>query len=700
MRHTTLLSFVFLLFAATCLAQPGKNLQPSQTKSLTVFQLRTYDKKPIPKARISVEATAGNLRYEGKTDADGNWQCLLPIKAAYWVNAGDSMHVGQVTIPDKPYSLTKHTTYFNGWIDGKQYVSERPLFNMMPPADGQAVIGFEFDGLQGQPLVGEEVKMVADGTKKEYVSKTDAEGKTQIRVLIGENYTVVMPYNANFDHINFPAHGGSYNAQVHYVYAGKAAIEQMRVDRLASQTAYDAYKNLSREEQRKIRDEEGHKKVFRAIPIKKETAPFTVEKTNYGFDLKARSNAPVVTPCYVDGMIVAGAGWDSDELGAVDAETGQSKWAISLEESGISNVEGGDGVVVCATESCTIYAIAAGTGELLWSKWLADYVLSAPCVADGRVYIGYEDTDGAQVTGDAEKPYSMACFDLHSGEIIWQQWIRGEVMSSAVASDNYLVFNTFSGHSYVLDRKDGKIVAEKQLFGTSAPIMADGMVFMAQRDGGSNVARERIAAFDPATLELKKSTAWQTALYLDAEAQRKTKFASTADQISLNTGGTGEPIATSGNVGPRELVGSTSIFSTQSHEGSRPLYLGGKIYVSQGHVLRCLDAKTLTQAWEWNYPSTLTDDGGTQIAPPIAVGGKVVVACMDGALRVFDPANGRILTSYVTGRNHRQQPIAIKGNFYAPCTDGRLAVIQTKDKTIDGWPCWGGNMARTNSRGN
>lgn len=145
-------------------------------------------------------------------------------------------------------------------------------------------------------------------------------------------------------------------------------------------------------------------------------------------------------------------------------------------------------------------------------------------------------------------------------------------------------------------------------------------------------------------------------------------------------------------------MGSTSIFSTQCFEGSRPLLLNGKLYVSQGHVLRCLDAKTLTQAWEWNYPTTLNDDGGAQIAPPIAVGGKVAVACMDGALRIFDPATGRIVMNYVTGRKHRQQPIAMKGNFYAPCADGRLAVIQTKDKSIDGWPCWGGNLARSNSR--
>jgi outer membrane protein assembly factor BamB len=572
-----------------------------------------------------------------------------------------------------------------------------PQFNMMPPGDGQALIYMEFIGMDDQPLVREKVTLTADGSKKVYTDSTDAMGKLQMRVPIGENYTMVLAYNANFDHFQFPAHGGSYNARVRYKYAGKQAIERMREERLASQAAYDAYMQLSREEQLKLRDENGHKKLFNLIPIQKADAPFDVKITQNGYVLQ-EGGAPILTPYYVDGLLISGTSWSNRVLAAVDAETGEHQWAVELEEGGISNIEGDDSVVVCATESCTIYAIAAHTGKLLWSKWLAGYVLSAPCIADGHVYIGYEDRTVAKLAPEKAKDreYAMACMDLRTGAIVWQQWILGEPISSAVADGNNLYFNTFAGYTYVLNRENGAIVAEKQLHGTCAPTVFGGQVCMSQRDAQNTVARERIALFHGTTLELAKASAWQDALYLDADAMRKTKFASNADNISLNTGAAESPLAQNHIWGPRELVGSTSIFTTQSFEGSRPLEWKAKLYVTQGQVLRCLETKAFTQIWEWRYPTSLTDDGGTSMAPPILVNGKIVVACMDGTIRVFDPITGQVVTTYATGEKHRQQPIAAKGNFYAPSVDGKLAVVKTGNPAIDKWYCWGGNPRRTN----
>jgi outer membrane protein assembly factor BamB len=697
-RFPLLCSLLFLFTIAT--AQPGNKLYPTTTKSLVVFQLKDFEKVPISKAPLRVAAANGSVAYEGKTDKNGVWECLLPINQAYWISVGDSENVGQVTIPNKPSTITRHTTYFHGWINGKLYGVERPLFNMMPPADGQAVIDMEFVGLQGQPLVGETVTLTADGSQKVYVDSTDANGKVQMRVPIGENYSLAVPYNDKFYHFEFPAHGGSYNAKVSYVYAGKQALAEMRAQREASQREYDAYEGLSAAEQRAKRDKNGFKTVFNTIPIRPSQAPFEVKTTEYGYALSLDHNTPVSSPCYTNGLIVAGAGWDSDQLAAVKAETGEPFWTIELEEAGISNINGGDNVIVCATESCTIYVIAAPTGKLLWSKWLATYVLSAPCIADGKVYIGYEDVEGSAAkatTGGIEKPYVMACFDLKTGAIDWQQWISGEVMSSPVADGANLYFNTFSGYSYVLNRENGAVVAEQQLFATSAPTIVGGQVCMSQRDAHNAVARERIALFNPATLALVRASPFQDAPYIDPKSVRKTQFASTANNISLNTGSSSTEIAKAEDIGPEELVGTESIFAVQTFEGSRPLALNGKVYVAQGHVLRCLDAKTLLQVWEWQYPTSLSDDGGACMAPPIAVDGKVVVACMDGALRAFDPASGRIVTSYATGEKHRQQPIAAQGNFYAPCVDGKLAVIQTGNPAIDKWFCWGGNPSRTNT---
>lgn len=274
--------------------------------------------------------------------------------------------------------------------------------------------------------------------------------------------------------------------------------------------------------------------------------------------------------------------------------------------------------------------------------------------------------------------------------------MHGEVISAPVIAANRLYFNTFAGYSYVLEATKGNVIAEKQLYATAAPTLVGNQAYMSQRDANNAVARERIALFDAEKLDLIRATSFQDAPYLDPDAARKTKYASNAGNLSLNTGFVVPPIGKIATIGPEQLVGSLSIFTQQSWEGSRPLELNGKVYAAQGHVLRCLDAKTLVQVWEWQFPTSLNDDGGACMAPPIAVDGKIAVACMDGAIRLFDPATGRILVNYPTGEKHRQQPIAAKGNFYAPSVNGKLAVVKTENPKIDGWNCWGGNMARTN----
>jgi outer membrane protein assembly factor BamB len=702
MKKLRLLFLPILFLAQVVCAQTGKNLVPTATKSLVIFQLKDFGKGPLSKATLVVQSIDKAVLQSGKTDKNGIWECLLPINQTYWISVGDSLNYNQLTVPNKPSTITKHTIFYNGWLNGKPTVVGAPQFNMMPPAEGLASISMEFIGLDHQPLVHEVITLTADGSKKTYVDSTDANGRLVMKVPIGENYTMSVTFLAEFDHFQFPGHGGSYNVRVRYGYAGKQAILDARAKRLADEAAHDAYVKRNNAEQLKYRDPKGHKLEFQTMEVGEVPHPFAKVSTEYGFALKPYNLGPMMSPCFVDGMIVAGASWGSSHLAAVNASTGEPIWSINLKEGGISNIESEEEVVVCATESCTIYAIAAKTGKLLWSKWLASYVLSAPCIANGRVYMSYQDYNGQTLVPQfaAGKPFSMACLDLRTGEILWQQWIRGEVISAAVAEGNRLYFNTFSGHSYVLDAANGNVIAEKPLFATCAPIVVGGQVCMSQRDSSNGVAHERIALFDAQTLKMVKATPYQVAPYIDAGAMRRSKFASNANNLSLNTGYIASPLSTTEKIGAVQLVGTTSIMAKQSFEGSRPLEFNGKIYVAQGHVLRCLDAKTLLQVWEWQYPTSLTDDGGSQMAPPMTVDGKIYVACMDGNIREFDPPSGRITNTYATGETHRQQPIAAQGNFYAPCTDGKLAVIKTGNAGVDGWHCWGGNAARNNQTAN
>ena len=114
MKTALLFCLSFLCFAASAIAQPGKNLVPTATKSLAIIQLMDFGKGPIAKATLVVQSLDKGILYEGRSDKNGIWECLLPINQTYWISVGDSLDYNQLTIPNKPSSITKHTVHFNG----------------------------------------------------------------------------------------------------------------------------------------------------------------------------------------------------------------------------------------------------------------------------------------------------------------------------------------------------------------------------------------------------------------------------------------------------------------------------------------------------------------------------------------------------------------------------------------------------------
>ena len=110
---------------------------------------------------------------------------------------------------------------------------------------------------------------------------------------------------------------------------------------------------------------------------------------------------------------------------------------------------------------------------LLGAVPLTDAILTAPVVADGRVYV--VDASGV-----------ASCIDAESRKILWQFKSKGgrancnNVSSPAIAG-RYLHFGTTGGRYYVLDRNDGSVVREiacgEPIFST--PVVSEGRVYFA-----------------------------------------------------------------------------------------------------------------------------------------------------------------------------------------------------------------------------
>jgi outer membrane protein assembly factor BamB len=102
---------------------------------------------------------------------------------------------------------------------------------------------------------------------------------------------------------------------------------------------------------------------------------------------------------------------------------------------------------------------------------LTDGVYTSPVIADGRIYV----VDGSGVA---------FCIDAKSLDVVWKVSTKGgkdncnNVSSAAIAGD-YLHFGTMAGFYYVLDRKNGDVVAEidcrDPIFST--PVVSEGRVY-------------------------------------------------------------------------------------------------------------------------------------------------------------------------------------------------------------------------------
>jgi outer membrane protein assembly factor BamB len=347
---------------------------------------------------------------------------------------------------------------------------------------------------------------------------------------------------------------------------------------------------------------------------------------------------------------------------------------------------------VCAfnTESCTLFTVDAKTGKQLWSWWLGDPLMSAPAVADGRVYTSYP------YAGHGKASHVLAAFDLHTGKILWQKWIDSDVMSSPVAVDGQIWASTFAGTMMKLDARTGEILSARRSRATSAPTVVNGQVYFSLRtEGKGEEAREAVAAQDGDLKTTKYRAAEKKAAYVDAQAYDKSSYAQKGKQLDAANGfGAGAPAGANATVA-RATVGKDSVSTLQAHQGSRVVHAGGKNLSTMGDEVVALDPKTGGRLWSHKVTGGAAGEGGAVATAPAVAGGRLFIATLSGEVRQIDLATGALEKTYQVGSAVRSQPVVEEGWIYVGTEDGRVVGIATGDQKLSGWAQWGGNSGRS-----
>ena len=429
-------------------------------------------------------------------------------------------------------------------------------------------------------------------------------------------------------------------------------------------------------------------------------------KTTAGFQVAFASGAQITTPTVYEHKVIVSGGFRSNQLYAFETKTGNPVWALDLHDDGPSSPACERNVCVVNTESCTIFAIAADSGKLLWSYWLGDPLTSAPTIAGQRVFAAYP---AAQTEGDKPRPpgatHALAAFDLSSGKILWQLWLDGDVMSAPVAVGEFVYVSTFGGTTIKIEQATGVVRYAMKAKATSAPVVQfddDGVEQMyytsgefSKDDEGNYTKQESVIRADHNNPQTKYKAATKKADYIDANAQADTSQAKEAKDDDAANGFSGGAPASAAADFAAESVGVASVQSMQSFQGSRVLRFADKSVNTMGDEVIATDAASGKTLWTYKLDGDMKKQGGFLGTAPLAAGKTVLVGTLQGSVLQIDPASGKRKAEFKVGAPIRSQPVVDEGWIYVGTSDGKLVAIDTKDKSVHGWPTWGGNAQRT-----
>jgi outer membrane protein assembly factor BamB len=423
-----------------------------------------------------------------------------------------------------------------------------------------------------------------------------------------------------------------------------------------------------------------------------------IHKTGYTIDLPGAY--PIATPAvYKDKLYISG-GFGSKQFHCFDVRTGKTIWTINLDDDGPSSCVIEDDVVVFNTESCTLFACRADTGEMIWSWWLGDPLTSSPAISNGRVFTTYPANGQRHTSGTAKKRHAdashvMGCFDLYSGKILWQKWIDGDAISAPVIVDHTVYITTFSGTVYAFNTMDGTIDSAVKARATSAPtVVKDQIYFTKRTDKHSNDVKESIATGRKSAPHLAGTYHEKRADYLDQKVQRESDFSQKSKSLDAGNGFAAAPAA-SGYEKAYSNVGQGSVSSMQSFQGSRILNYQGKNYNTMGDELICTRPRSGKTVWKKKFKGNIRKSGGFLATPPVAVHNRIIVATLNGDVELYEAATGKLEKRYRLNTEIRYQPIVHGGRIFVGTQNGKVICIDTQNRKLTGWPMWGRDAAHT-----
>ena len=417
-----------------------------------------------------------------------------------------------------------------------------------------------------------------------------------------------------------------------------------------------------------------------------------------GWRVTLEPGRAVPTPAVDRDRIFVGGGFGSYDFYAFDAHTGAQVWHLGTTDDGPTAAVLADGLVVFNTESCTLEVVEAAGGKVVWEKWLGDPLLAQPAVMDGRAFMVYPK-DGQ---------HRLGAFTLKQGQPLWETRLDHDVITAPVVAEGKVYLSTFDGTVWCIEPDTGRVNWSQQMQATSAPWVFQGDVYVSHREdaprgarqpgdpnrtrqadataAGTKVPRERTSRVDAQAGSLKASYSAKMASYLSSQsgAARKAALYSVMDSAV----GFGAAPGSAKLAIANELVGEGLVSRTWRFQGSRPVVVNGILYDTTGDRLEASDVRTGEVLWSWHEAKAM--EGERRLTPPAVANGRVWAGTWDGRVISWDSLSGEVRWAVNVGAPCHWQPVVSNGWVYVGLEDGSLIGFATGDPLDTDWPMWGG----------
>ncbi len=592
--------------------------KPNTAKVSVIVQEKNGTK--VSGQSVELVSEKDKIKYKSTTNASGIALFYIPINQEYEIDIAGIEGFQKFKIGNYQNRIFSEVVYFEKSNIREVRNGDTIVQQNITQTSGTSthhLFTFILKSYSDQPSVGEKVYLKSVNDNTVYQSVTDASGKCVFLLKKGTNYLVNLTYENGVCLVNATQTKGFSSSMETRRYRGTSSIDKLLANR-----------NLNKE---------GFVINHDQTPVKKTIPEAGYLKVNSkGYDLKFGDSGPIGTPTIAENKIFTQQGFHSPNFYCMDALTGKNIWGVELGESGISPIVYHEGVLLINTYSCTLYAIDAKDGKMLWSKWLAGTIYSTPS-ADGKsVYVVYDN--GYDNPKNPSENFVLASFDLKTGKENWMAWIDKEVIACPVVEGSEVHVASQSGYYYVFDKVTGKnIHASKAWKAITSPTLTPDFIYITANVNG----KEQLMVLDRKTLKTVKK---YPPIF-------KTDFTSS----------------------------SRDCYEQMNYNGAHPLiYKNELIILLDKSRLMVFDAKSESLLWE-----KMVETHSNQT--PIVSNEKVMTAAKDGGIWTYDLKTGAANLHEKIDAEIDGQPIGFK-DFIIIGAAGVLKMVKSNHRIP--WTQW------------